>query len=49
MCLENGEMNRSTLFTYYLLGRVPGTKEATEGPHEDFGHRYQKSTWKNEN
>lgn len=42
-----------TPFIYYLLVRVAGTKEDTEGPSEDSRDRsqgtYQKSSVKNEN
>lgn len=54
ICLEKGEMNMISMFTiYYLLVRVSGTKEDTEGPSEDSRDRsqgtYRKSSVKNEN
>lgn len=41
ICLGNRDTNMITPFIYYLLVRVSGTKEATEGPSEDSMERSQ--------
>lgn len=41
ICLEKGRMNMIISFIYYLLVRVSGTTEGTEGPREDRSHESQ--------